>query len=227
MVTRTWKIGLAGGIACGKSNILRILGRLGVATFDCDSLGHDSYKPHTKGWKQVKDIFGEDILHPTGEINRVALSRKVFGPSMEKNIILLNQAIWPEIETKAKKRLKSYEDTNEPLVVMEGAILIEAGWHKFLDEVWVAEVPPEISVERLQHRGLSLEEAQQRVKVQLTNEERRKHADFIIDTYYDTKEFNEKKIVTRLRDTYTKLKLPVPTKVVEHLRLLESKDSET
>ncbi|MBF8266840.1 MAG: dephospho-CoA kinase [Dehalococcoidia bacterium] len=79
-------IGVAGGIGTGKSEVSRILGELGAAVLEADKIGHEVYLPHTEGWREVVATFGEEVLLPTGEVDRRKLGGKVFGnpQAMEK-----------------------------------------------------------------------------------------------------------------------------------------------
>ena len=88
-------IGLAGGIGTGKSEISRILKELGAAVLDGDTYGHQVYLPNTEGLREIVATFGEDVLLPSGEVDRRALGGKVFGnpEAMAK----LNAIAWPRI----------------------------------------------------------------------------------------------------------------------------------
>ena len=140
-VTLLFTIGLTGGIASGKSTAARYLGELGAQVIDADRLGHRAYEPDTAAFRQVVDVFGDAVVAADGTINRRALGSKVFGqPSQLKK---LTDIVWPEIRRLADLEIEA-ERARRPdgVVVLEAAVMIEAGWQRSLDEVWVVAVEP-------------------------------------------------------------------------------------
>lgn len=174
-------IGLTGGIASGKSTAARYLGELGAHVIDADRLGHRTYEPDTAAFKQVVDAFGDAIVSADGTIDRRALGAKVFGQPGE--LKKLTDIVWPEIRRLADLEIEA-ERTRRPdgVVVLEAAVLVEAGWQRGLDEVWVVAVEPDVAIERAVARdGLSADEVRARLKAQTSDAERRRHADVLID----------------------------------------------
>ena len=176
-----FSIGLTGGIASGKSTAARYLGELGAHLIDADGLGHRAYEPDTAAFKQVVAAFGDTVVAADGTIDRRALGGKVFGqPSQLKK---LTDIVWPEIRRLADLEIEA-ERARCPdgVVVLEAAVMIEAGWQNSVDEVWVVAVEPEVAIERAMARdGLSADEVRARLKAQTSNAERRSHADVLID----------------------------------------------
>ena len=174
-------IGLTGGIASGKSTAARYLGELGAHVIDADRLGHRAYEPDTPAFKQVVAAFGDAVVAADGTINRRALGAKVFGqPSELKE---LTDIVWPEIRRLADLEIEA-ERARCPdgVVVLEAAVMIEAGWQHSVDEVWVVAVGPEVAIERAMARdGLSADEVRARLNAQTSNAEHRRHADVLID----------------------------------------------
>ena len=174
-------IGLTGGIASGKSTAARYLGELGAHVIDADRLGHRAYEPDTAAFKQVVDVFGDAVVAADGTIDRRALGAKVFGQPGE--LKKLTDIVWPEIRRLADLEIEA-ERARRPdaVVVLEAAVLIEAGWQRGLDEVWVVAVEPDVAIERAIARdGLSADEVRARLKAQTSDAERRRHADVLID----------------------------------------------
>ena len=126
-------IGLAGGIGTGKSEVARILGELGAIVLEADRMGHAVYLPNSDGFREVVDTFGEDVVGEDGEIDRRALGGKVFGnpEAMEK----LNGIAWPRIKQMLADGIKENQEAGAQVVVMDAAIMIEAGWTDLSDEV--------------------------------------------------------------------------------------------
>jgi dephospho-CoA kinase len=176
----TVAIGLTGGIASGKSVISSLLAERGAVVIDADRLGHEVYRAGTEMFRRVVEAFGEDIVGDDGEIDRKRLGAKVFGdPAARKRLEAL---VWPAIREMARERIEEARRRGVPAVVLEAAVLVEAGWQDLVDEVWVAEVAPETAIERLGSRnGLTREQAEARLRAQLSNEERRRYADVVIE----------------------------------------------
>lgn len=173
-------IGLTGGIASGKSVISSMLAKRGAVVIDADRLGHQAYRAGTETFRRVVEAFGEDIVGADGEIDRTRLGPKVFGdPEARRR---LENIVWPAIREMARARIEAERRRGAGVIVLEAAVLIEAAWHDLVDEVWVAEVSSELAVERLAVRnGLTREQAEARLNAQLSNEERRRHADVVIE----------------------------------------------
>ena len=174
-------IGLTGGIASGKSTAARHLGELGAHVIDADRLGHRAYEPDTAAFKQVVEVFGDAVVADDGTINRRALGSKVFGQPSE--LKKLTDIVWPEIRRLADLQIEA-QRARQPdgVVVLEAAVLIEAGWQRSLDEVWVVAVESEVAIQRAMARdGLTPDEVRARLEAQTSNAERRRHANVVID----------------------------------------------
>jgi dephospho-CoA kinase len=184
-------IGLAGGIGSGKSEVARIMSELGAVVLDADRVGHGVYAPNTEGWAEVVGTFGEDILDESGNVDRRKLGAKVFGNpgEMEK----LNAIAWPKIRGSIEDKIEEERQRGSSVVVVDAAILIEAGWTNLGDEVWVTIAPETDVVNRLRVRNnLSEEDVMVRISSQMTAEERVRHADAVIDNNGDLGALKEK-----------------------------------
>lgn len=172
-------IGLTGGIASGKSTAARYLGERGATVIDADKLGHRAYDPGTPGFDKVVAAFGDEVVSD-GQIDRRALGGKVFGDPAE--LKRLTDIVWPEILDLAKADIDAAKARGETIVVLEAAVLLEAGWEDEVDEVWVVTVEPAVAVERASARdGVDAAAVQARIDAQLSNDERVAKADTVID----------------------------------------------
>ena len=173
-------IGLTGGIASGKSVVSGMLAGHGALVIDADKVGHEAYAPGSGCYAKVVSAFGNDIVAADGSIDRKALGGKVFGdPEQRKR---LEGIVWPWMRETMQQRLAGLRAEGVPVVVLEAAVLIEADWIPIVDQVWLVTVPPEVARDRIvQRNGLTPEQADQRIAAQLTNEERAKHAQVVID----------------------------------------------
>ena len=171
-------IGLTGGIATGKTLVSETLGALGATILNADLVGHEAYLPGTETWRAVVDAFGEDIVGEDGQIVRPKLGAIVF--SDPSKLELLNSIVWPRIYAMLKERIGALASDGVEVVVVEAALLIEAGWTPIADEVWVLTAPRETALARLTGRGLPLEQANARIDSQMPQDERVGHADVVI-----------------------------------------------
>lgn len=177
-------IGLTGGIGTGKSEVSKLLQELGAVVIDADRLGHEAYRPHTEAWQEVVAAFGSDILQPNGDIDRKKLGQIVFNDAAA--LAKLNAIMHPKIARMARERIQQLQTQGIHTIVLEAAVLIEAGWTSLVDEVWVTWVPVETAIRRVQARNHLPEDAvRARINSQMPFEERSKHARVVIDNSGD------------------------------------------
>lgn len=168
---------LTGGLASGKSTAARYLGEQGADVIDADKLGHRAYEPDTKAYQAVIATFGDDLVAADKSIDRKVLGSKVFGQPEE--LKKLTDIVWPEIRRLAEAEIKTSDPDN--IVVLEAAVLFEAGWEDMGDEVWVVVVDRELAIERAIARdGFDRESIESRLDSQLTNEARTSKANVVM-----------------------------------------------
>jgi dephospho-CoA kinase len=175
-------IGLTGGIGSGKSTVAAMLAELGADVIDADKIGHEIYRPGTEGFRRVVDAFGADVVATDGTIDRRRLGARVFADpaSLARLNALVHPLIGDEIRGRIQAALAAGASTGRPIVI-EAAIMMEAGW-RFFDRIWVVVVSRETAIARVSaSRGLSRAEVEQRIDAQLSNEERRRIADVVIE----------------------------------------------
>ena len=174
-------IGLTGGIASGKSTAARHLSSLGAHVIDADALGHRAYEPGTDAFRAVVEAFGEDVRGNDGQLDRRVLGSKVFGnPDALKR---LTDIVWPEIRRLADREISTVREKDaDAIVVLEAAVLLEAGWQDTVDETWVVAVDPDVAVQRAMTRdGLDESAVRARMDAQLSNAQRAVFADVVVD----------------------------------------------
>lgn len=135
-------IGLIGGIASGKSVISQHFQKLGAFVINCDKLAHQIYEPGTPCHSKLVEHFGKDILGDDNTINRKQLGAIVFADESKLNE--LNQIVWPLLMDEVQRRIENIRtNKTHDVVVIEAAVLLQAGWQSEMHEVWSLIVPPE------------------------------------------------------------------------------------
>lgn len=171
-------IGLAGPSGAGKSALAKRLAGISpqVHILDCDRLGHEAYKPGTDCHKALIQHFGLDAIassDPPHPIDRSRLGAIVF--SDPHYLAELNSFVWPEILRQIEDYLVKIDHpspsdqshSSRPIVVLDAAVLLQAGWDKICDEIWIAIVPRQEALRRICERnGLSLSTANERLSRQ-------------------------------------------------------------
>jgi len=190
-------VGLTGGIGTGKSQVSRTLEALGAEIVNADLLGHEAYKPNTEPWQEIIETFGQDVLAPGGEVDRKALGAVVF--SDPKALERLNAIVHPPIHRMVQARIAESAAAGRTVVVVEAAVLLEANWTDLVDEVWVTSSSEDRVVPRLLSRGLDEEAALRRIRSQMSQSERERHADALIENDGTLEDLEE-----RVRDLWNR-----------------------
>ncbi len=181
MSTMTQVICLTGGMASGKSTAARYLKELGAHVIDADVLGHRAYEIGSPAHAQIAAAFGADVLATDGTIDRKALGGKVFGQpaALKKLTDIVGPAI-RQLATDEIARVKTAATAR--VIVLEAAVLFEAGWQDIGDEVWVNIIERPLAIARaLQRDNLPQAALERRLDAQLSNAERIARADVVID----------------------------------------------
>jgi len=175
-------VALTGGIATGKSVIAQVLEQLGCYIHESDTLAHELQIPEMPAWKALVAHFGKKILNPDKTINRHTLSAIVF--SNKKELDFLNNLLHPRVMAKKRELVQKVEDEGlHKIFVSVAALTIEAGFAKFFDKIIVVHCDRETQLKRLMERdGISRKEACKKFQSQMPQEEKRRFADYTIDT---------------------------------------------
>ncbi|MGD0500082.1 MAG: dephospho-CoA kinase [Bryobacteraceae bacterium] len=176
------RVGLTGGLACGKTFVGEELERLGCLLIVADELGHDVLQPGGEAHDAVAREFGPEILDGNGRIDRQALAAVVFGDPAR--LARLNALIHPLVVRREEETMARYAAANpKGIAVVEAAILIETGSYKRFDRIILATCDQEQQLERaLRREGASEADVEARLGRQMPLAEKRKYADFVIDT---------------------------------------------
>ena len=167
-----------------------------------DALGHELLEPGQTAYAEVVREFGIDILDSYGNVDRTALGEIVFADAEKR--ARLNHILHPRIQEVLQKWFAALDQVGGPeLAVVEAALILEAGYGKDLDKVIVCWCRRAQQVERLLERGLTAEQALQRIAAQMPMEEKRTMADETIDCSGTIEETEREAgaVIRRLLDT--------------------------
>jgi dephospho-CoA kinase len=176
------KVGLTGSIAVGKSFVCEVFRELGAVVLDADETAREVVAPNTDGLRKIVENFGVEVLQANGEIDRVKLSAIVFADEAKRQI--LNSIVHPLVIEAQSEWLKARESENPAgIAVIDAALMIESGSYKRFTKLIVVWCKPALQLERLMFRNdLSEAEALRRINAQMPQEEKKRYADFLIDT---------------------------------------------
>jgi len=176
------RVGLTGGIACGKSFVGEALASDGCFLIQADELGHEVLAPSGEAYAEVVREFGGEILAADGSIDRGHLAKLVF--SNAERLARLNAIVHPAV-IRREEALAAEFFAREPhgIAVVEAAILIETGSYRRFDKLILVFCAQEQQIERAMRRQGAMEaDIRARIGRQMPLEEKRKYADFVIDT---------------------------------------------
>jgi len=178
------RVGLTGGIATGKTTVASMLRERDVPVLDADPLGHALLEPGQAAYNEVVADFGKEVLDSHKNVDRAKLGSIIFADAQKR--ARLNQILHPRILDVVQKWFAALDvpngDPDGPaFAVVEAALIVEAGYNKNLDQVVVCWCRPGQQLERLVQRGLTEQQAQQRIAAQMPLDEKRKLANVEID----------------------------------------------
>jgi dephospho-CoA kinase len=173
-------IGLIGGIGSGKSHVAAEFARHGAAVIAGDQLGHEALRqPDVRD--RVVERWGSAMLDASGQVDRRALGQRVFADPAE--LRALEKLVFPWIEGRIEEEIRKSQQTPAVrFVVLDAAIMLEAGWNRFCDWIVYVDTPREERLQRLaQQRGWTEKEVQARSEAQLPLTAKVSQADAAID----------------------------------------------
>lgn len=199
------KVGLTGSIAVGKTFVCETMRELGCHVLDADKLAREAVAKDTDGLAEVIKHFGVSVLLNNGDLDRKKMAAIVFADDEKRS--LLNSIVHPRvIEAQNEWLSKLEKDDAGAIAIVDAALMIESGGYKRFDKIIVVWCAPDIQLSRLMARNvLTRDEAIKRIGAQMPQDEKKKFADYLIDTsdgFEDTtKQTTE--IVAKLRGLAT------------------------
>jgi dephospho-CoA kinase len=178
------RVGLTGGVACGKSTVAKMFADLGAHVADADSIAHELYRPGQDVYQELVKRFGQQIVKPDGEIDRAKLATAAFdGGRVEE----LNKIVHPAVIRQQDRWMRELAARDPYAIAMvEAALIFETGVNDRFDKIMVVTCKPAQKVTRFAERtGRNEADARsdvdRRTKAQIPDEEKARQADFVID----------------------------------------------
>jgi len=199
------KVGLTGGVACGKSTVAMMFADLGAQVVDADSIAHELYRPGQDVYQALVKRFGPEIVKPDGEIDRAKLAAAAFdGGRVEE----LNKIVHPAVIRQQDRWMRELTAMDPYAVaIVEAALIFEAGVKDRFDKIMVVTCKPAQKVTRFAERtGRNEADARadvdRRTKAQIPDEEKARRADFVIDNSGSVEETRQQvqRIYAELKD---------------------------
>ena len=176
------RVGLTGGIACGKTYVTNLLRELGCEVTDADQIARAVVEPGQPAYHEIVKEFGPENLQADGTIDRAKLSAIIFTDAAQR--AKMNAIVHPRVhETQSRWMADVAQRNPAAIVVVDAALMIESGGYKHFDKLVVVYCTPELQLERLMTRNnLPYEEAVKRIAAQMPTSEKLAYADYSIDT---------------------------------------------
>ena len=176
-------IGLTGGIASGKSTVTSYLREKGYPVIDADQVVHDLQAPGGELYRVLVDHFDKEILTKEGELDRLALGQRIFSDPSERD---WSNRVQGRLIREALAEVRDRQGAQSGLFFMDIPLLIEQGYEGWFESVWLVAVSKETQLKRLMERNhLSELQAQERIAAQMPLDEKRAHADLVLDNNGD------------------------------------------
>jgi len=176
-----YKVGITGGIATGKSTVMKYLQKKGYPVIDCDILAKEALERDTPAYKAVVHKFGSGIKQRDAEIDRKKLAQIIFNNESKRK--LLERIVHEQVLRDVQSQLRDYSNSKELLVFIDIPLLFEVKWEFLVDETWVIACDEQTQIKRLMNRDdLSEEDAQSRLNAQIPIEDKKSLGDVLIDS---------------------------------------------
>jgi len=171
-------VGLTGGLGAGKSTVARMLADRGAILVDADELARRALEPGSRAYRQVGDLFGDEVVTASGELDRAAIAATVFSDPERRRA--LESIVHPEVFRMLAETVEARRGT-EDIIVFDAPLIVETGFHEACDVVVVVTALEEDRVARtVRNRGMTADQARARIGAQIGDAEREAVADVVI-----------------------------------------------
>ncbi|MGQ9509992.1 MAG: dephospho-CoA kinase [Thermodesulfobacteriota bacterium] len=180
-IGRAFLLGVTGGIATGKSTVAQMLKEFGAFTIDCDLLSRKVVEPNKPAWKEILNYFGEGVLLEDRSLNRRVLSEIVFSDPGKRR--KLEEITHPKIQDEILREVREHTlKEPEALIAVIVPLLFEVHWNSLFHKTLLVYAPEKLQIKRLMERDqISREIALKIIHSQMSIEEKKAYADYIID----------------------------------------------
>lgn len=195
-------IGLTGNIGCGKSSLSKILRQNSIDVIDADIISRE-IMDNKSILTEIFNSFGEQVKRENGTLDRKKLGSIVF--TNDEKLIKLNNITHPAIKKEIKKRIEDIKANNRNIVIVDAALLIEGNFLDLVDKLIVITCDEKIQIERIVSRdNFTREETISRIKSQMSQREKLKFGDYIIDNSGDMNDLKYKanKLITYIKENW-------------------------
>lgn len=175
-------VGLTGGMCCGKTTVSSMFAELGCLIIDADLISRKLVEPGEACYKRVIRFFGKEILQKDGTLDRKKLGAIIFQDPAKRKV--LNSILHPSIIREEERMIReARENGTHQITIVSAALMIEAGNYKRFKKIIVVHCNRELQIDRIMKREkITRREALQRIASQLTTREKKKHADYLVNT---------------------------------------------
>jgi dephospho-CoA kinase len=178
------RVGLTGGVACGKSTVADMFAKLGAKIVDADAIAHELYRPGEAVYQELINHFGQEIIKVSGDLDRAMLASIVFdGGRVEE----LNKIVHPAVIKRQEQWMREVAEKDPYAVAMvEAALIFEADVKERFDKIIVVTCKPAQKISRFAQRtgmpeALARADVERRNKAQISDEDKARRADYVID----------------------------------------------
>jgi dephospho-CoA kinase len=171
-------VGLTGGLGAGKSTVARMLADRGAVLVDADELARRALEPGSRAYQQVCDLFGNEVVTPSGELDRAAIAATVFSDPERRRA--LESIVHPEVFRMLAETVEARRGSDD-IIVFDAPLIVETGFHDACDVVVVVTAPEAERVARVvRDRDMTADQARARIRAQISDQEREAVADVVI-----------------------------------------------
>ena len=177
---RPYIVGLTGGIGCGKSEAAAYLETLGAVHIDADAISRELTQSDDETLRLIREQFGDEVFAADGTLDRAKLAGVVFNSEPHRRA--LEKIMHPRVQSHVWSQIESAGENGAKVVVLDVPLLFETGMDVLCNETWTVTAGPETQLARVTARGLTVEQAQARIRSQMDSEDRMKRSTRVIDT---------------------------------------------
>lgn len=191
------KIGLTGGIGSGKSTVAEFFSNLGITVIDADIIAHQLTQSGSDGFKEIKQLLGEEFITKDGKLDRKKIAQTIFSNPSKK--MALEKILHPKIKQRMLREIEQAKSSH--YIILAIPLLFESDFTDLVDRIIVIDADDDLRIKRTQLRDDRTEEQIKDIMShQLDREHRLQQADDILNNNGDLKDLSD--AVTRLHRKY-------------------------